>query len=329
MFNWQYRLLEEEFQKNGVDNLDIHILKKHKFYKKQGITEPQKIKQLELRKGRDMHDRINLNLQLIDDYGSVYEVEDEVMRYISMNKPPSDRTIIHKLGLPFKSIFIETEITDKDVDIAVNSIKGLMITESSMYEEPLDRKDAKDVLKLKVLGRMFMVYYLCIDNGRAYIDEIKIDVDKKTHLQFAYDDNKTVKFLHDFIINFLLFINDPEVELVEHKRTEKNKARRIRQKKMPLPSSRKVRLIGKLKKYVDGIHSSLGKIHYNYRFWVRGHVRTLSSDRYTNKKGQIIFIAPYQKGQGILLKRVYSLDFEKGDDRSKSLKESILDYEDI
>ena len=328
-FIYQYRMIEEEFKKHGVDNLDVHIKQKHKFYKKQNITDPEIIKQLEFRKGKEMHDRINLNLSLIDEYGSVYEIEDEVMRYICMNKPPSNREIVRKLGLPFRSIFIETEITKEDVDINVDTIKGLLISESSIHQEPLDKKDAKDVLKMKKLGRLFVVYYLCIDENKAFIDEIKIDVDKITDLQFAYDDNKTVRFLRDFIMNFLLFINDPEVELVEHKRSEKNRKRRIREGKMPLPSSNKVRLIGKLKKYVDGIHSSLGKAHYNHRFWVRGHARILKSDHYTHKKGQVIRIEPYIKGSGVLLKRTYNLSFEKGDDRAEELKDGVLDYEDI
>jgi len=329
LFNFHFELIEREFNATGVDNLDVHLVSKRKYYKSLGITDPQKIKQLEIRKGREMHDRVNLNLELIGEYGSVYEIEDEVMRYICMNKPPTDKSIVHKLGLPFRSIFIETEITKEDVDINVDAIKGLLISESPMYEEPLSKDDAKDEFKLKKIGRIFLVHYLCMDKGSMYIDEIKIDVDNKSGVPITYDDNKTMRFLRDYIMNFLLFINDPEVELVTHTRSDKNRQRRIKQRKMPLPSSRKVRLIGKLKKYVDGIHGSLGKAHYNYRFWVRGHTRVLTSDKYTHMRGQIIRIEPYKKGEGVLLKRTYSLDFEKGDDRVTEMNKDTLNYEDI
>ena len=56
----------------------------------------------------------------------------------------------------------------------------------------------------------------------------------------------------------------------------------------------------------NGRVSSGGKFHFNYSFWVRGHFRQLKSDRYSKKKR--IFIAPYIKGEGVLVDKLYSLN---------------------
>jgi hypothetical protein len=318
--------MKKEFQDHGMENIDVHLQQKRKYYKKIGVADPEVIKQMEFRKSKEINDSMNLSLQLVDEYGSVYEIEDEVMRYICMNKPPKDKEILQKLNLPFKSLFIETEITKTDVDITMDAIKGMLITEAPIIEES---NSDKGELKYKTVGRGFKVAYLCMDQGRIYIDEFKLVIDHDIDKEIVYDSMKDMRFFRDFVINFLLFINDPEIELISHVRSAKNRARRIQNRKMPLPSSKRIRLTGTLKKYIDSVSVSLGKMHYNYRFWVRGHSRVLRSERYTHKQGQIISISPYQKGQGVLLKRTYSLDFKKGDVRAEEIKEGTLDYEDI
>lgn len=156
-----------------------------------------------------------------------------------------------------------------------------------------------------------------------------MDIERNSPAPIVYDDNKTYRFLNNFIINFLLFINDPEVELVHHKRDETGNRRRISKGKMPLPSSRVVRITGRLRKYVDGLREHLGKGRYRFKFWIRGHTRLLGSDRYTHMKGKIIRIEPYIKGEGVLLKRTYSLDFEKKDVRYQEMNDDELDYGDV
>ena len=297
---------------NDTGNVSVHY-DNLSVYDKLGITDKDKIKQLEIKKVVEAHDRMELGVSLVNDYGSVYELEEDVMRYVSMNRtPPKD--IIKKLKLPFKCIFIETEISSNDVEnLGVDKISGMLIQETSL----LSRVETGDVgsLSYNNLGRVFLVYYLCEDGGKYWIDEFKIVVDSINDLHIHYSDKDTMKFLRKFLMNFILFINDPEVEWVYHKRDENNVRRRLRKGKPALPSSRKVRVIGKLKKYMDGIRNELTGSKFNFRFWVSGHYRTLSSDKYTRMKGKVIRIEPYQKGQGMLLKRTYELKFEGDDDR--------------
>jgi len=87
----------------------------------------------------------------------------------------------------------------------------------------------------------------------------------------------TIKKLKMFVCNFFDFINNPEVRIIQLIRSEKNKQRRIRDGKEPLPSSNKIKITGTLKTYLDKPEFS-GE-HFNYRFWVRGHFM-----RFWNKK---------------------------------------------
>lgn len=314
-FRQYFSMIREDFLKNGLSNIDIHdIQDKRDFYKKIGITDDEKIKQLEHKKSSETNDRLELGISLVEQYGSVYEIEEDVMRYISMNKiPPKD--IVKKLKLPFNTIFIETEFSKEDFpELNVNKIGGMLITETSVLSR-VESELKQDTLDYKNLGRAFVVHYFCEENQRYWIDEFKINIDELKELKIHYDSPGTAKFIKRFLMNFILFINDPEVELVYHKRDKKNVERRLRQGKPVLPDSRKVKIIGRLKKYVDGVRSHLQGNKFSFRFWVSGHYRTLTSERYVHMKDKIIRVEPYLKGQGILLKRTYDLSFEKNDDR--------------
>ena len=115
------------------------------------------------------------------------------------------------------------------------------------------------------------------------------------------------KKIQIFICNFLDFLNDPEVELKTIKRSEKNRERRIKNGKMPIPPINFIIVTGKLKIYQDGISSG---IHFDFscKFWVRGHFRRLiDEERYGESAGKRIWIKPYIKGKGILKDKNYKL----------------------
>jgi len=118
------------------------------------------------------------------------------------------------------------------------------------------------------------------------------------------------KKLQTFICNFLDFLNDPEVELRTYERSEKNRERRIKNGKIPIPPINFIIVTGKLKIYQDslseGIHFS-----YSHKFLVRGHFRRLQDEeRYGELEGKRIWIKPYIKGKGILKDKNYKLKKE-------------------
>lgn len=140
--------------------------------------------------------------------------------------------------------------------------------------------------------------------------------------------------IRNFINSFCLFINEPDVTIIEKEVTPKNNKRRIEKGNMPLPSHKVVRIHGNLKLYVNkivqeseqqetGSHSSI-----SYRFWVRGFYRhywnkdkykhlyqlddrTLKSMGYTYSqkyKGILRkWIKPFIKGQGLLIKQSWEV----------------------
>lgn len=327
MLNYQkfvnaFAFLRENLEKNGIKGIEIHRkVSREKFYKIVGIEDEEKKEQYEIRKTIEMNRTIERGMDLVNQYGAIYEIDEEVKRYIMLNNPPKNKDLLKKLILPYPCIFIDTEITNLDVELGVNNITGILLMRVPKIVEDTKEK----------IGDIFRVYYLCQDyvegGWSVYIDEFLIDFDD---LDIFYDDKITMNFLRRFIANVLLFYNDREVQWVLHKRDAKNRERREKEGKMPLPDSHKVRLTGILKKYIDGVVSNGGfGGWYHNKFYVGGHYRFLASDKYTNMKGTWIKIEPYIKGQGIMIERNYELKFTKDDERKKEMDAQNTFFDDI
>ncbi len=109
-----------------------------------------------------------------------------------------------------------------------------------------------------------------------------------------------------FICNFLDFLNNPEVELLEIDRTKEQNARRVKKGKYPIRQLQDINLTGKLKIYLENMQSD-NSFNYSYRFWVRGHFRILKNKRYGVHIGKKKWILPYIKGDGILVNKNYNV----------------------
>jgi len=113
----------------------------------------------------------------------------------------------------------------------------------------------------------------------------------------------------EFINNFLDFLETPDVELITVERSEEQNAKRIKRGKPPIPTVHNVRVTGKLKIYLDKLNSN-PDFKYSHQFDVRGHWRTLRSDKWKSKAGTRIWIPPYIKGEGIYIKKNYEVKDE-------------------
>jgi hypothetical protein len=111
-------------------------------------------------------------------------------------------------------------------------------------------------------------------------------------------------FIHNFALNFINLVNNPDVEDIYVRRTRAND-HRVRQGE-PIPDSHKIVLTGHLKRYVDNIVSN-PNFHYSHRFWVRGHFREFHAPRYKAAWGQRRWILPFIKGSGMLVEKVYQV----------------------
>jgi hypothetical protein len=120
------------------------------------------------------------------------------------------------------------------------------------------------------------------------------------------------KFMRCITMNFIDFIHDPNVRLIEHRRTRQTNEKRMKKGKIPLPSSTVIKLTGEVAKYVDDLRLDNGNgFAYDHKFWVKGHWRELTSPRFTKKRYQRVWIPPYIKGQGILIEKRYKIPITK------------------
>lgn len=154
------------------------------------------------------------------------------------------------------------------------------------------------------------------DEGREWFDEFTEDINiydqyKGMNYKVKRIDNTDPyarKFCHLFVLNFLNFINSPEVKFVTVERDEKRNEKRMMKGKVPIPERKIIKLDGVLKRYVDELRNN-PIWHYHYRFWVRGHFRTFRSPRYSEELiGKRRWIPPFVKGKGVLIEQSYLVD---------------------
>jgi hypothetical protein len=245
-------------------------------------------------------DRTLGNLEL----SKVFDIDDDIKVLLLNTTPPKDSAL---LKLPFRSIFIDINITkeEAELDATDEEIKGLLVIEREVVSDSGRHE-----------GRVFNVLYRtesANEKGRyVYLDEAIFSVEEGSPVRFRYGISpKTAKVLQQFVYNFILFMNQPEIERIEVYRTPEQNAKRVSRGKRALPEvTTCIRLTGKLKEYVNSIRTQI-HMPYSYRFWVRGHFRTLRSDVWRMKKGMKIWIMPFIKGEGILVDKRYTLLSEK------------------
>lgn len=110
-----------------------------------------------------------------------------------------------------------------------------------------------------------------------------------------------------YICNFLDFLNTPDVEIKEIVWSEEANKKRIKRGKPPIPTIHNVTVTGKTKEYINNFHTH-NKNNYSHKFDVRGHWRTLKSERYGENVGKRIWIPNYIKGDGIYIKKRYDVE---------------------
>jgi hypothetical protein len=148
--------------------------------------------------------------------------------------------------------------------------------------------------------------------SRLYVINIEDDTIRARNLftddeelKWTAEDSILTHSIRIFMCNFLDFLINPEVEFIRVERTIEQNEKRMKRGKIPLPNYDFVKVNGMLKIDLEKLRS--GEVfHYSHRFWVRGHFRTLRSERrYKDKVGVKIWIVPYIKGKGLLIEKPY------------------------
>jgi len=106
-------------------------------------------------------------------------------------------------------------------------------------------------------------------------------------------------------MSFLNFLHEPEIEILE--KPARELVYHLGKAKHRIKAPRRVvEVRGTLRQYVKKLFKG-HSFTYSHRFWVRGHWRHLKHKRFKQKRGQIIWIPPYIKGQGSLIEKRYKL----------------------
>jgi hypothetical protein len=262
----------------------------------------------------------------------IFEIDENIKKLLALTDAPkiNDDECVR---LPFDNIFLECQFTKEELeDYGVspkyaNLVKGIAVTkgnfifgEDEYYKNPKSLKEYEAREKVGNGLRITMCSIIDRDEGG---EEVLFDVfNKNINLDEEYKDKKIDiienptsdrdlrDFVHKFILNFLNFLNNPEVEYIEHKRSESNIKRKLRTGKAIIPSTMSIRVTGKIKQYIDDVESK-GLWHYDHRFWVRGHYRDLVAERYIEKKR--IWLFPYIKGKGLLIEKDYLVTGNKNE----------------
>ena len=208
---------------------------------------------------------------------------------------------IHARKLPFTCMFIDVEF-DYDEHI---TYWGFLLTavvkdgESLRYVNEGEAPNGFNVLAIGVDKRDLMVTY-------AFTTVLEDGMIPSS------TDKGLLVMLSRFACNFLDFLNDPSVLIVKGDETKLKEfeplQRFYRSKRIDLNKTYFVQISEPLKRYVDNYIYLRTKRGFSHRFWVRGHFRTLHADRYGENVGKRIWIAPYVKGQGILIEKQYDVD---------------------
>ena len=207
----------------------------------------------------------------------------------------------NEIKLPFNIIKLDVIYTNKNNSI-FESIY-IMKTDNGFYIQALYRRND---------GIIIIPTYNVEKNLKHTGKEIiirKSDLFKKNEQTHEMLNSKIITngFIN-FIGNCINYINSTDVrEVVIDRRNKPNYLRRKQQRgQIPNLITHKIFLTGELRKYLNSLPKSGGKIEYSHKFWVRGHWRTLRSyERYGDNVGKMLWIMPFIKGRGELVKKDY------------------------
>jgi hypothetical protein len=319
---------------NLVEPLPLkNYLEKEQFYETMGYKSEEQKQKLFAFRNQTMCNYIDAGLPL----AKFFEVDKVEKRLMLLTDCPKSSKILRFVRMPFKSIFLDIDIDASELpkqvtDEGVSAIHGLLLMEINATDEKMDKViDHSVTMRSEGAGKILYCAY-CVEglssDGHQVsgIYDLMIPVDDWSEETVKYDKvgKQQLRFFRNFVINLLLFIEHPDVEIRYFERTMKSQERRIREHKMVLPSSNRIRLSGKLKRYVYDMQSSLGD-GFDFAFFVRGHWRVHHSERYVNMQGKIIWIQPFLKGSGELRDSTYSVEADKEQEKEYSDKFLFLD----
>lgn len=231
----------------------------------------------------------------------IFIIEENVIDYLA---PEYTNNKIGLRKMPFdKFIILNT------IHIGGKKLKGIIFTKVIRPSEEqsissyfiVEKPNTEDIVENSILCQTYTVDIesttLRKENQNTNDEELK----------WTKEDKIFTDKVRIFMCNFLDFMLNPDVSIINVERTKEQNEKRIKRGKIALPNYGFIKISGQLKIYLDDLRS--GKhASYSHKFWVRGHFRTLRNEkRYGDKVGTRIWIPPYIKGSGILIEKMYEV----------------------
>lgn len=255
----------------------------------------------------------------------VFEVSDNLKKLLAMTDAPkiNEEELVR---LPYDDIFLDVAFTrDELIDYGITPIyadmlRGIAVTKGNMiwnrgdenvsYDTYESQKRVGNGLRITMCSSIYQTRHevlFDVFNKNINLDDEYKDKDIEI-IENPTSDSKLRDFVHKFVLNFLNFLNNRDVEYVERRTSESNIKRKLKTGKPLIPSVVIIKVSGKIKEYIDDV-TKKGLWNFSHRFWVRGHFRDLRDERYKDKKR--IFILPFIKGKGLLIEKDYFVDGDK------------------
>lgn len=245
--------------------------------------------------GGDMEEEMSI-LKNIDKV-HIFEMDDTVKNLLLITKAPKDNK---GLRLPFDNTFLEISMDIKEMGFNKNpklkEIKGILISQVDKVRDDYDFNEISIYCLIKE-DDTFSFYKGVLS---AETDGVSISLEDDDEID-ALVSNDLGKTLRSFSINFLNFINNPEIEIESNFRSERNMELKRKRGNPVYSSTSKIILKGNLKEQLEKM-DGLG-YEFNHKFWVRGHFHKY----HTNNGAVVKWILPYIKGKGTLVENSYKL----------------------
>ena len=256
------------------------------------------------------HMQQGVNLALGISKAKIFEIDNDVIHLLTLTDNKYDPS---RHRLPFDVVFVDAKIpiigsTEfiKKTNISYHGFLLFNVYEDNItdFKYPWYTKNDKEVKSIRMLS-----LWSSKDHPGGYmrfcLTDERTDV-PKSEINFKIEDFEQ-KQLASFGLNFLDFINDPDVEFVYSRANRKMNERRAHRGLPVYPKITSIRVKNKLKRYITKMKRN-NPLFYSHRFWVRGHWRTLrNNERYGKNAGKTIWIKPYIKGDGLLINKNYEL----------------------
>ncbi len=227
----------------------------------------------------------------------VFEMNNKIKNLLLLTKTPKGN---EELRLPFDDTFLEVSINLKELGFNENprlkEIKGILISQRELKKENYDFNEISIYCLIKESDTFS--FYKRVLSAESKDVGISLDANEDVDGVVSNDIGNT---LRSFCINFLNFINNPEIDIETDFRSDKNINLKKMRGKPVFKSTSKIILKGNLKEQLDKL-DGLG-YEFDHKFWVRGHFHKY----HTNKGSVVKWILPYIKGKGVLVENSYKL----------------------